>query len=336
MSGVTVDKAIETVGRVAAVTTETMPVNERASVVLDELQNLIPFVAAEIFSIHPLTGEVSQLATQGYDVNVLENLHSARFFELMESLNLQKSGKPVRMKDLPGDPLDNWAVGDVLLPAGYNEGMTMCLKTSDGRVTGVINLSTETNEHPSDIARDAVAHLCTALANMADQTQSGRWIAMLVGSGTSAIGLTLDGDPISIPGLPEHALLQPGSALIPVAHKSAAMNTFGSFIWPEADDKMMRVRVLPCSTDNHLMSSVVCLDNANVGPLSYRELEVLTLAANGLSNLEIGAALSISGRTVSTHIEHILDKLGAPNRAAAAARAIAEGLVLGRVKRYDI
>ena len=335
MSGLTVEKAMETVGRVAAATTETMPANERAAMVLGELQNLIPFVAAEIFSIHPLTGEVSELAKQGYSADVLENLHSPRFFELMESLNLPKSGKPIRMKDLPGDPRDNWAVGDVLLPAGYNEGMTMCLKTSDGRVTGVINLSTETSEHPSDIARDAVAHLCTALANMADQTQSGRWMSMLIGSGTSAIGLSANGDPISIPGLPEHALLQPGSALIPVAHESAAMQSFGSFIWPAANENLMRVRILPCSNENQAMSVVVCLDNANVGPLSYRELEVLTLAANGLSNIEIGLALSISGRTVSTHIEHILDKLGAPNRAAAAARAIAEGLVLGKVKRYD-
>ena len=56
---------------------------------------------------------------------------------------------------------------------------------------------------------------------------------------------------------------------------------------------------------------------------------------NGLSNLEIGAALQISSRTVGTHIEHILDKLGAPNRAAAAARAITEGLILGQVKRFD-
>lgn len=51
--------------------------------------------------------------------------------------------------------------------------------------------------------------------------------------------------------------------------------------------------------------------------LSRREREVLTEVSRGLTNAQIAAALSISSRTVATHIEHILAKLGAPNRAAA-------------------
>jgi DNA-binding NarL/FixJ family response regulator len=114
------------------------------------------------------------------------------------------------------------------------------------------------------------------------------------------------------------------------------MNSWSSFIWPQnLNDDMFRIRVMPCSGENQPMSAVISLDVADIGPLTHRELEVLTLAANGLSNLEIGAALQISSRTVGSHIEHILDKLGAPNRAAAAARAITEGLILGRVKRFD-
>ncbi|HKS45765.1 MAG TPA: LuxR C-terminal-related transcriptional regulator [Amycolatopsis sp.] len=51
--------------------------------------------------------------------------------------------------------------------------------------------------------------------------------------------------------------------------------------------------------------------------LSRREREVLTEVSRGLTNTQIAAALSISTRTVTTHIEHVLAKLGAPNRAAA-------------------
>jgi branched-chain amino acid transport system substrate-binding protein len=59
--------------------------------------------------------------------------------------------------------------------------------------------------------------------------------------------------------------------------------------------------------------------------LTARELEVLTLLAIGLSNTKIGTVLVASPRTVSTHVEHILAKLGQPSRAAAAAVAVERG-----------
>jgi DNA-binding NarL/FixJ family response regulator len=77
------------------------------------------------------------------------------------------------------------------------------------------------------------------------------------------------------------------------------------------------------------------LDTIDLGPLTRRELEVLTLAAEGLSNNEIGEALVVTTRTVATHVEHILDKIQAPNRAAAASYALREGLILGKVDRHD-
>jgi branched-chain amino acid transport system substrate-binding protein len=59
--------------------------------------------------------------------------------------------------------------------------------------------------------------------------------------------------------------------------------------------------------------------------LTSRELDVLTLMAVGLSNTEIGAVLFASPRTVSTHVEHILAKLGQASRTAAAAVAVDRG-----------
>jgi len=56
-------------------------------------------------------------------------------------------------------------------------------------------------------------------------------------------------------------------------------------------------------------------------PLSPREREVARLVANGLSNREIAAALVISERTASNHVQHILGKLGFANRAQVAAWA---------------
>jgi PAS domain S-box-containing protein len=61
--------------------------------------------------------------------------------------------------------------------------------------------------------------------------------------------------------------------------------------------------------------------------LTPRELEVLSLAAQGLSAREISLRLTVSPSTVKTHFEHIYAKLGAPDRAAAIAHAMRTGLL---------
>jgi DNA-binding CsgD family transcriptional regulator/tetratricopeptide (TPR) repeat protein len=59
----------------------------------------------------------------------------------------------------------------------------------------------------------------------------------------------------------------------------------------------------------------VNLATVEAGPLSSREQEVAALVASGLTNREIAARLVISPKTASTHVEHILTKLGASRRA---------------------
>ena len=61
-------------------------------------------------------------------------------------------------------------------------------------------------------------------------------------------------------------------------------------------------------------------DRAGLGGLSRREEEILRLLANGLTDREIGEALTISTRTVETHVSNILRKLDARNRAEASRR----------------
>jgi two-component system, NarL family, nitrate/nitrite response regulator NarL len=61
--------------------------------------------------------------------------------------------------------------------------------------------------------------------------------------------------------------------------------------------------------------------------LSPREREILALLAEGRSQSEIAASLVISPKTVATHIQHLLGKLGAHSRAQAVALAFQLGLV---------
>jgi NarL family two-component system response regulator LiaR len=62
-------------------------------------------------------------------------------------------------------------------------------------------------------------------------------------------------------------------------------------------------------------------------PLTAREMEVLRLVAQGLTNQEIGERLFISERTVCNYVSNILTKLHLANRVQAALYTLREGLV---------
>jgi len=59
--------------------------------------------------------------------------------------------------------------------------------------------------------------------------------------------------------------------------------------------------------------------------LSLREREVLALIADGASAPEIGRRLHLSTGTVKTHLQHLYEKLGVNDRAAAVAEAMRRG-----------
>jgi DNA-binding NarL/FixJ family response regulator len=61
--------------------------------------------------------------------------------------------------------------------------------------------------------------------------------------------------------------------------------------------------------------------------LTPREVEVLKLLAQGLSNKEIAARLVISPKTAGNHIEHIYSKIDASSRATASLFAMHHGLL---------
>ena len=82
--------------------------------------------------------------------------------------------------------------------------------------------------------------------------------------------------------------------------------------------------VLAPSVASRLMHQV---RQPGAGPLSDRELQVLTLVSAGRNNREAAAALFISEATVKTHLLNIYAKLGVSDRAAAVAEAFHRGLL---------
>jgi len=62
-------------------------------------------------------------------------------------------------------------------------------------------------------------------------------------------------------------------------------------------------------------------------PLTPREIQVLELLAEGLSNKAIAASLGVSDQTVKFHVASISGKLGAANRTEAVRIAVSRGLI---------
>ena len=82
------------------------------------------------------------------------------------------------------------------------------------------------------------------------------------------------------------------------------------------------------TADAYLVAAaVVADDDPLVEPLTPRELQVLGLVADGLSNKVIAEALGISDETVKFHLGSIFGKLGASNRTDAVRLALRRGLV---------
>jgi NarL family two-component system response regulator LiaR len=88
-----------------------------------------------------------------------------------------------------------------------------------------------------------------------------------------------------------------------------------------------------CATNNPLPGSTeetntkVLTAGVPVSSLSQRELDVLRLVVEGLSNQEIATRLILSVETIKTHMRHIMEKMAVSDRTQAAVKAMREGLV---------
>ena len=81
------------------------------------------------------------------------------------------------------------------------------------------------------------------------------------------------------------------------------------------------------STASRFMKNIGGRHTATVEQVTAMELEVLQLAATGISNPQIAARLQISVNTVKAHIKSILEKLNLENRTQLAAYAARKGLI---------
>lgn len=115
--------------------------------------------------------------------------------------------------------------------------------------------------------------------------------------------------------------VSPGSRL-------CALETLRGLTVGEALDTVRRLA--PPQQVSHLsphLRVIASQERDALATLSERELQVVGLVAEGLSNKEISSRLALSDKTVKNHISHILAKMGLTARTQVAVYAIRAGFV---------
>lgn len=298
--------------------------------VLLRLRSVVPFDAAMLSAYDPVRLVHRPLALVGYDSRVVSFANSD--YQSCPSYRASLgSAVPLRMRDYSFDFHLLPTYSEVLAPAGFRDGATAILRRdgTDSQV-GMLVVSQRDRESIDDEQLEILAAVTPMLARIADDRARVRFLRARAGSGELAAVVAPDGS--TRPINPDSArLCQEVPGLIGAAVRLLSSGLLASSGYVSYRRQWWRV-VMARSDDVSLPDPDVVVISASpsLAPsgLTRRELQVLTLISEGRSNSDIASCLGVSVRTVTTHAEHIMRKMGCSSRASCAARAAAEGICL--------
>ncbi|MFC0602493.1 helix-turn-helix transcriptional regulator [Streptomyces palmae] len=299
-----------------------------AAAVLTALSEVIDYDHASLSRWDPLLRRHLTL-TGSYPPEVTAYIETRLYDDPMFALIRHSADAARWLRDVPG-PLRRISPGfrEVLEPKGITDGVAQCLFTPDGRYVGVLNVSTTRVRGRRDPARAALPLLADCLAAVADRPCPPPAAApgTAAPGGGEGVGVVLfparRAEPVPLEGRVPPELADADSPLAAVVRRAGAERPLPATLLVPHGPRLLELRL----TRQGAETVVVCRPVARPGGLSPRELQVLAELTLGRTNQEIATRLFVTPRTVATHVEHILGKLGLHNRAAAAARAAAWGL----------
>jgi DNA-binding CsgD family transcriptional regulator len=311
------------------------PLADRADELLGLLHSTIPFDAAWIGLLDPERRAHDVLVDRGHDARVRSYLATPAALAEMEHVGVEHwHQRPVRLHDYLTRVGSSPSWDEYLGPAGLEDSLGLGLFHPDGRYLGIVALHAATSSQLDEASRDLLGTLGRTIAAAVDPLRSLSTVAGLVGHATAGIVLTRQGNALPLPGLPSHALLRTGSALLSAAATELGHHTYASFLCTyrgrAGPEREIKVTVLSCPPDlpEFLLAVALISPAGQTFGLTRRELEILGLLVEGWPNARIAAALFVSQSTVTTHVEHILAKLRLPTRAAAGVLALRLGLYI--------
>ena len=193
-------------------------------------------------------------------------------------------------------------------------GIERCLTTNGFDVSGIVN-DTHSLTSLVELARPELIIMETTVENRSDQLSAA--IGFVQRYGSRVLAFTSD---VSSAGV--HAALETGC--LGVVPRSA---TIESFLAAARAVAAGRQHVHPLALTAMLQGEPVTIAGADRLKLSAREFGVLSLVGEGLSNSVIAERLGIAPSTVKTHVERLLRKLAARDRAHAVRNAMRLGMI---------
>ncbi|MGE2836937.1 LuxR C-terminal-related transcriptional regulator [Mycobacterium sp. SMC-4] len=323
-------------GHYAAVLDSTAGIDTRAHDMLDALRARAGSSASAISLWDPIAQRHVTVANHDYPDPVMDHLNTW-FIDhdpLFDSMCRRDLGA-LRWRDFP-DYRTSYSVTAVFAPAGFDEGLSARLVTADGHYAGTIHVNCDDARYPSDDDVREINALRRQMADYLDFSVRPRQVAELLAPEAQAWAVDEIG---------RAHLLRPGAQFecpvdaALVTDMTMAHQMVGGPFRPEATrwhdgTSWLHVRHLATAPRyaGDSLSGLLLVARADLPfGITPRELDVLTLAALGLTNNQIAARLFISARTAGHHMENATVKLGAANRASCVSLAMLWGLVSGRV-----
>jgi DNA-binding CsgD family transcriptional regulator len=329
----------DTLALAAEIAASSSDVEEKVAEILNAAEPIVRVDGWMIWGLHPLTGERSRLYEKGYPAPLAAYLDGPDWeIDVVTPFAQAETGWPARVRDLPFKPSDLRCMSEFYLPVGFVEGLVTPLASVGGRLTGFLDSSVSDRRYPTDEARQLMSYLSRVLGRLIDPVEDSRRAGrMLAGEeyvlNIEPVGRRPNGEPDVRVQLArprnlstEQEILADFSGLVDLIVGSTGQWWATQFFWEDPLGQWYRCRCMR-RHDGAVVVGVSGLERRPYG-LSKRELEVMTLVADGARNDEIAARLVVTTRTVKAHVHHILEKLDVSSRSAATMKAIEEGILL--------
>jgi DNA-binding CsgD family transcriptional regulator len=295
-----------------------------AEPLLTALASLAACDSALLATVDRATGRHRLLANVGYPEAVADFVVNGYPRTCPGFAFTRGVGLPVRMCDIPFDYRATRAYSEVLEPAGFREGVTVCLRSGSGEYTGLLTMSSVDRRPASPEALVTLSALSSRLASVSAPQAAAVPQDRVVRAGEVLVTVATGPGRIRVPMGADDDLPLTRAQLLAVARLTArSRRDRVGFFHQDRHRRWWAVRAQRSVPTGPGAADVVLTVREQEPPygLTARELDILTLMVTGLPNAEIASRLSTSISTVKTHVEHILHKLGSTSRAGAVGTA---------------
>lgn len=285
------------------------------------LRRVVPLDAYEFVAYDPATGRHQSVISDGHPR--IDHDAAEEYAGLDAYRRALDTRAPVEMPE----PGTERYFRRHLAPYGWRAGLTAPLFLDEGRFTGLLHLAAR-----QAFPRRTGALVAAVSPLLAHVTDLNRCVIDPVGlpAGFRAVAFDRLGTRREVPGREVSPVLWDDPAMAAYARAfidSRELSRQG--LWLGGDGRWHEVRLVRAGVGfQGALQGAVAAERPCPLPydLTGREVDVLTRVAAGDSNPQIAAALVLSVRTVTTHLEHIFAKLGCDSRTRLTTKALAEGL----------